>query len=270
MIKFKYFFGTDKRSVGFLNTVYNQNNNVKVVTLPPVQTGRGRKYTPNPVQTFCEYNNISFIYYDDNAIYNDMEYGIVASFSKIFTDKFLTTNSDLFNIHLSLLPKYKGPTPVETAILNLNNESGYTVFKINNDVDTGDIIFQKTLNIHNKYATEIYEEVNQSFNKEYKDIDFYKEGYIQDNLLSNTQKYYKDDFDINNLTIEDAKTKIRAFDYLGPAYLKYHKINLKILNYSEKEVGSSIELRNGMLYPLYVIPEGKRKMLFEDYIRGIK
>ena len=156
------------------------------------------------------------------------------------------------------------------AILNLENESGYTVFKINNDVDAGDIIFQKTLNIHNKYATEIYEEVNQSFNKEYKDIDFYKKGYVQDNLSSNTQKYFKDDFDINNLAIEDAKTKIRAFDYLGPAYLKYNEINLKILNYSEKEVGSSIELRNGMLYPLYVIPEGKRKMLFEDYIRGIK
>ena len=151
MIKFKYFFVTDVRSLGFLNTIYNQNNNVKVVTLPPVQTGRGRKLTPNPVQTFCEDNNISFIYYDDNAIYEDMEYGIVASFSKIFTNKFLTTNSDLFNIHLSLLPKYKGPTPVETAILNLENESGYTVFKINNDVDTGDIIFQKTLNIHKKY-----------------------------------------------------------------------------------------------------------------------
>ena len=89
MIKFKYFFGTDKRSVGFLNTVYNQNNNVKVVTLPPVQTGRGRKLTPNPVQTFCEDNNISFIYYDDNAIYNDMEYGIVASFSKIFSENWV-------------------------------------------------------------------------------------------------------------------------------------------------------------------------------------
>ena len=61
MIKFKYFFGTDKRSLGFLNTVYNQNNNVKVVTLPPVQKGRGRKLTPNPVQKFCEDNNINFI-----------------------------------------------------------------------------------------------------------------------------------------------------------------------------------------------------------------
>ena len=141
---------------------------------------------------------------------------------------------------------------------------------IRDSVDTGDIIFQKTLNIHKKYSTEIYEAINQSFNEENKDIDFYKQGYVQDKLSSNTQKYFKDDFDINNLSIEDAKTKIRAFDYLGPAFLKYNKINLKILNYSEKEVGSSIELRNGVLYPLFVIPEGKPKMLFEDYVRGIK
>ena len=47
-------------------------------------------------------------------------------------------------------------------------------------------------------------------------------------------------------------------------------INLKILNYSEIEQGSSIELSDGLLYPLNVIPEGKSKMLFEDYLRGLK
>ena len=75
---------------------------------------------------------------------------------------------------------------------------------------------------------------------------------------------------IQELTIQNAKLKIRAFDYLGPAFLKYNNINLKILNYSEIEQGSSIELSDGLLYPLNVIPEGKSKMLFEDYLRGLK
>ena len=247
MIKYKYFFGSDERSLNFLNTIYTQYNKVKVVTLEPKKTGRGRKITSNPVQIYCEQNDIEYSYYQEENIYEDMEYGIVASFAKIFTNNFITNNKPLFNIHLSLLPKYKGPTPVESALLNLEKFSGYTIFKINKNVDTGDIIYQNILN-----------------------IDFYKNGQIQENIVSNTRKFFKEDFNIQELTIQNAKSKIRAFDYLGPAFIKYNSINLKILNYSEIEQGSSIELSDGLLYPLNVIPEGKSKMLFEDYLRGLK
>ena len=101
-------------------------------------------------------------------------------------------------------------------------------------------------------------------------IDFNKQGQVQENIVSNTKKFFKEDFNIQESTIQNAKTKIRAFDYLGPAFLKYNNINLKILNYSQVEQGSSIELSDGLLYPLNVIPEGKCKMLFEDYLRGLK
>ena len=116
MIKYKYFFGSDERSLNFLNTIYTQYNKVKVVTLEPKKTGRGRKITSNPVQIYCEQNDIEYSYYQEENIYEDMEYGIVASFAKIFTNNFISNNSPLFNIHLSLLPKYKGPTPVESAL----------------------------------------------------------------------------------------------------------------------------------------------------------
>ena len=49
MIKHKYFFGSDKRSLNFLKAIYTHNNEIKVVTLEPKKTGRGRKITPNPV-----------------------------------------------------------------------------------------------------------------------------------------------------------------------------------------------------------------------------
>ena len=270
MIKYKYFFGSDERSLNFLNTIYTQYNKVKVVTLEPKKTGRGRKITSNPVQIYCEQNDIEFSYYEEENVYEDMEYGIVASFAKIFKNNFITNNSPLFNIHLSLLPKYKGPTPVESALLNLEKYSGYTIFKINKNVDTGDIIYQKKLNIEGKYASEVYKQIYESFQIDILNIDFYKQGQVQENIVSKTRKFFKDDFNIQELTIQNAKTKIRAFDYLGPAFLKYNNINLKILNYSEIEQGSSIELSDGLLYPLNVIPEGKSKMLFEDYLRGIK
>ena len=270
MIKYKYFFGSDERSLNFLNTIYTYHNEVKVVTLEPKKTGRGRKIASNPVQIYCERNNIEYSYYQEENIYEDMEYGIVASFAKIFTNNFITNNSPLFNIHLSLLPKYKGPTPVESALLNLDKLSGYTIFKIDKNVDTGDIIYQKELNIENKYSTEVYQQIYESFQIDIENIDFNKQGQVQENIISNTRKFFKEDFNIKELTVQNAKTKIRAFDYLGPAFLKYNNINLKILNYSEIEQGSSIELSDGLLYPLNVIPEGKSKMLFEDYLRGLK
>ena len=270
MIKYKYFFGSDERSLNFLNTIYGHYNEVKVVTLEPKKTGRGRKISSNPVQNYCEKNDILYSYYQEENIYEDMEFGIVASFAKIFTNNFITNNSPLFNIHLSLLPKYKGPTPVESALLNLEKLSGYTIFKIDKNVDTGDIIFQKSLDIEGKYSTEVYEQIYESFQIDIMNINFNKPGQVQEKIVSNTRKFFKEDFNIQELTIQNAKTKIRAFDYLGPAFLKYNNINLKILNYSEIEQGSSIELSDGLLYPLNVIPEGKSKMLFEDYLRGLK
>ena len=270
MIKYKYFFGSDERSLGFLETIFKHIEDIRVVTLPPKKIGRGRKISSNPVQNYCEKKEIEYSFYDDEAVYKDMEYGIVASFSKIFSKKFLSQNSSLFNIHLSLLPMYKGPTPVETALLNLEKISGFTIFKINEDIDTGDIIFQTSLNIDGKYSTEVYDDIFRSFDKNFLNINFYNKGEIQEKLSSNTRKFVKQDFNINKLSISDAKVKIKAFDYLGPAYITYNDKNLKILSYSDDVQASSIELVDGLLYPVYVVPEGKNKMLFEDYLRGIK
>ena len=68
MIKYKYFFGSDERSLNFLNTIYTQYNKVKVVTLEPKKTGRGRKITSNPVQIYCEHNDIEYSYYQEENV----------------------------------------------------------------------------------------------------------------------------------------------------------------------------------------------------------
>ena len=119
-----------------------------------------------------------------------MEFGIVASFAKIFTSEFLDRNAPLFNIHLSLLPKYRGPTPVETAVLNCDTETGYTVFNIDKDIDTGNIIFQNTINIQGKYASEVYEMIYNLFKEDILSIDFNSPGYKQPSSKSSTSKYY--------------------------------------------------------------------------------
>ena len=270
MIKFKYFFGSDSRSLPFLSTLHDEISRLKVITLPPKKKGRGRKNTTNPVEVFCIENNIDFDYFDESKHYHDMKFGIVASFSKIFKNSFLENNSELFNIHLSLLPKYRGPTPVETAILNNEIESGYTVFKIDKNIDTGKIIFQNSLNIKNKYASDIYSEIYNLFKSDFSSIDFHTTGLDQDGKTSSTVKFIKNDFNISGSSISEAKNKIRAFDTLGPAFVVFNDKILKVHSYSDVENKSRIELGDGYLFPVDVTPEGKRKMSFDDYLRGLK
>ena len=63
MNKFKYFFGSDARSVPFLESLFNTDKNIKVVTLKPKQQGRGRKLKSNPVEDFARKNKIDFLYF---------------------------------------------------------------------------------------------------------------------------------------------------------------------------------------------------------------
>ena len=63
MTKFKYFFGSDSRSLPYLSTIHNFEKTIKVVTTPPIQKGRGKKLLYNPVEEYCRVNNIEFTYY---------------------------------------------------------------------------------------------------------------------------------------------------------------------------------------------------------------
>ena len=76
------------------------------------------------------------------------------------------------------------------------------------------------------------------------------------------------DLSLNNL--DNAKIKIRAFNVLGPAFTYFNDKVLKIHSYTEEANSEGIIFNEGVLYPEYVTPEGKKQMLFPDYIRGIK
>tara|TARA_B100000700_G_scaffold3550_1_gene4125 strand:+ start:575 stop:1390 length:816 start_codon:yes stop_codon:yes gene_type:complete len=269
--KYKYFFGSDFRSIPYLTTINNSEESITVVTTEPVRSGRGKKHFANPVEEFCKSSNIEYKYFSQDAVYSDMDIGISASFAKIFSPNFLKSNNSIFNIHLSLLPELRGPSPVETAILNNNSRTGFTVFRIDEDIDTGRIIFQKDVPIsEDDYASNIYARLSNSFNENYKEIDFLTTGKEQPQNSSKTFKFSKSDFNISEDTLFKAKTKIRAFDIMGPSFTSHKNKLLKIHSYTEVNNSEGIIYKEGVLYPEYVTPEGKNKMLFPDYLRGLK
>ena len=76
MTKYKYFFGSDFRSIPYLTTINNSEEAITVVTTKPVRSGRGKKLVVNPVEEFCKSNNIEFKYFSQDAVYNNMDIGI--------------------------------------------------------------------------------------------------------------------------------------------------------------------------------------------------
>lgn len=88
---------------------------------------------------------------------------VVASFGKIFSKEFLDIPKfGSINIHPSLLPKYQGPTPVQTAILNGDKTTGVTIIKMDEKVDHGPILGQKEVDIlPNETAPELLQRLFQ-------------------------------------------------------------------------------------------------------------
>ena len=68
----------------------------------------------------------------------------------------------------------------------------------------------------------------------------------------------------------ERKNKIKAFDVLGPAFIKYDSKIIKIHKYTESNSTFTYELKDGLLYLDEITPEGKKRMKANDYMRGLQ
>lgn len=80
---------------------------------------------------------------------------VVAAYGKILPEKLLNLPTfGALNVHGSILPKYRGASPIQSAIMNNEEEAGITLIKMDAGVDTGDILTQATLKIHPQETAE--------------------------------------------------------------------------------------------------------------------
>ena len=101
------------------------------------------------VSLFASKNNIPFLDPDilDSKFKDKLkkmkpDLFLVCAYGKILSDDFIKIPTyGTLNIHPSLLPQYRGPSPVQNTIINLDDKSGYTIIKMDKGVDTGDILF---------------------------------------------------------------------------------------------------------------------------------
>ena len=147
------FMGTPDFAVPTLKALHEKFTVSAVVTVPDKQKGRGRKVSSSPVKQAAEELGIDILqpeslkdqgFYDTLKAYNPDIICVVA-FRILPPSIFELPNIASFNIHGSLLPKYRGAAPINWAIVNGETETGVTSFVLQKIVDTGNIIDHKKI-----------------------------------------------------------------------------------------------------------------------------
>ena len=144
------FFGTDYFATIILEELQKAGFVADlIVTAPDKPKGRKLLLTPPPVKTWAQNNNIKFIQPEKLTLEifsgTTWDMFIVASYGLIIPQEIINLPKHrTLNVHPSMLPKLRGASPIETAILE-ENETGVTIIRIDEKMDHGPIIAQKDL-----------------------------------------------------------------------------------------------------------------------------
>ncbi len=164
--------GTPYFAVPILKSLYQNGYPISAVyTQPPQKSQRGQKINKSPIQSISETLNIDFRS-PSHLKGNDEEYrfikelnadlAIVVAYGQIIPKNFLNlTKKGFINIHASILPKWRGAAPIQRSIMNLENETGISVMKLAEELDSGPVskVYKVKLH-HNENALEISEKLS--------------------------------------------------------------------------------------------------------------
>ena len=166
MLKKIVFMGTPIFAVPILKSLYQNGYPISVVyTQPPQKSQRGQKINKSLIQSLSETLNIEFrtplSLKNNREEYEylkklDADLGIVVAYGQIIPNEILNlTKKGFINIHASLLPKWRGAAPIQRSIINLDQQTGITIMKINNKLDSGPICNSYKIDISNNENAEI-------------------------------------------------------------------------------------------------------------------
>jgi len=154
------FMGTPMFAVPILKSLYQNGYPIShVYTQPPQKSHRGQRINKSPIQGIAETLNLEFRTpksLKDN--HEEFEYfkkieadlAIVVAYGQIIPNNFLSlTKKGFINIHASILPKLRGAAPIQRSIMNLDQETGISIMKITEKLDTGPVCNVYKINLEN-------------------------------------------------------------------------------------------------------------------------
>ena len=223
---------------------------VAVITNVDKPVGRKRVLTAPPVKVFAESKGLKVYQYlsikkegveDLKALNPDLM--VTCAFGQILSQEILDIpKHGVFNIHASILPKYRGPAPVQYAVLNGDKKTGVTIMKTDIGVDTGDMILTETTDIKKEEtAGELLERLSLvgavAIEKAIHSLINGTIKYTPQNHdnATHTKMLNKENAKLSLLnTSEEVVNKIRAYNPSPIAYIDFRGEPLKI--YSAKTV----------------------------------
>lgn len=240
-----------------------------VITSPDAPRGRGLTLTPSPTKELALARGIPVLTpekLDADTIAaigaRHCDLGICVAYGKIFPEALIATFSKgVLNVHYSLLPKYRGATPLEAALLAGEHETGVTIQKMVKELDAGDIVTQEATSIgESETARELRPRLITLGAELLADtLPHYLAGEIALNkqdasLATHAHKLKKEDGLLAlNAPAEENWNKYRAYaDTIGTYFFEDGK-RMKI---------TSAEFASGKFRVLRVIPEGRKEVAY--------
>ncbi len=187
------FFGTPEFAVPCLDALQkNKQNIVLAVTQPDQPAGRGKKLTAPPIKQYCDANGIPCI--QPKTITSEKflqqmrelnpDLFIIVAFGRIFPQSLLDIAPLSLNVHASLLPKWRGASPISQSILHGDAEAGVSIMQLVQELDAGPYMLQKsvhsdenddtlslTIKLSNLGAQALLESIGQLNRDQYKFIE---------------------------------------------------------------------------------------------------
>ncbi len=291
------FFGTPEFAVPTLQALHSEGFNIcLVVTQPDKPVGRKQVLTPSPVKVEAEKMGLEIA--DDLKIKRledcNAEVGVVVAYGKIIPQEILNIFSKgCLNIHPSLLPKYRGPSPIQQAILNGEEETGVSIIKLDEQMDHGDIVSQIVYRVSdNDTSEDLHDKLAQKGAGLLVDtLPKYLSGEIkpvpQDDSKATFSKILKrEDGEINwTKSADEIECQVRAYTPWPGSFAEFKTkdqgLRIKILSAKvsddiEGEIGE-FQTKNGQLVvrcgkgSLIIIKlqvEGKKEMSADEFING--
>ncbi|HDT15655.1 MAG TPA: methionyl-tRNA formyltransferase, partial [Firmicutes bacterium] len=242
------FFGTPEIAAAVFETLIDSEYSVMLaVTQPDKPAGRKHILTPSPVKKLAEKNAIPLLQpgkcTDRNFLNEyksfDIDINLIIAYGRILPDELIYhPKYDSVNIHASLLPKYRGASPINHAIINGDKETGVTYQFIEKKLDAGDIIHREKISISdNDDAVSLYEKLKELSRKSVlKVLSMLQTGSYTRKKQDETAASYvsilkKEDGRLDfNLPAETIKNRIRGLLPWPCAFCAFQGHTLKILN----------------------------------------
>jgi methionyl-tRNA formyltransferase len=281
------FFGTGPLAESVLASLVREGHMPKlVVTKPDSPQGRHMVLTPPYIKTWADMKKIPVLQPEKlNEEFNQklkaMSYDlfIVASYGKMIPDSTLSIpEKGILNVHPSLLPLYRGPSPIESSLLHGDETTGVTIIKLDNEMDHGPILIQNAFPIPPQSTAGTLEVLCGQMGGEL--LTQILQSYVDGSLIPKEQDHSKVTLckkitkDLGEITLDTSYTIVRSkYRALTPwpslyFFINHHdkRIRVKVtdvdLTTTMSESSTAIDVIRS------VTPEGKKEMDWKSFERG--